>query len=194
MKGKIFVIAGPSGVGKDTIMEILIKKVPQLVRAISCTDRPKRTDDKSDSYHFVSKKEFNHLIKTNEIFEWEYARDKKNRYGSSRKEVLDSFQKGQSLIKIVGPKSFKKNFKQVFADQAIGIFIKYEDLGFLKNRIKQNRPDINPRELEIRYKQAFKDMAYAKDYDYLIVNPEGHPEKAVSQIKKIIEKIIKGER
>jgi len=75
MKGRIFVIAGPSGVGKDTIMEILIKKLPNLVKAISYTDRLKRADDKLHTYRFISKEEFDEYLKTGEIFEWEYARD-----------------------------------------------------------------------------------------------------------------------
>ena len=86
MKGRIFVIAGPSGVGKDTIMEILIKKLPNLVKAISYTDRLKRADDKLHTYRFISKEEFDEYLKTGEIFEWEYARDNINRYGSSKKE------------------------------------------------------------------------------------------------------------
>ena len=186
MKGRIFVIAGPSGVGKDTIMEILIKKLPNLVKAISYTDRLKRADDKLHTYRFISKEEFDEYLKTGEIFEWEYARDNINRYGSSKKEFDMLLKKGVNIIKIVGPKSFV-NFRKIFGDRAIGIFIKYESLDELKPRLKRSRPDINKEEIEKRYCQAVKDMGYEKDYNYSVFNPEGHPESAAERIKQIIK-------
>jgi guanylate kinase len=78
--------------------------------------------------------------------------------------------------------------RKIFADQAIGIFIKYDSLDLLKDRIKANRPDITKEDLETRYKQAFTDMSYEKFYNYSVVNPEGHPEQAIEEVERIIAK------
>ena len=183
---KIVVISGPSGVGKDTLMEAMILKFPNLQRAISYTDREKRADDKPDSYHFVSKEKFDELLKSGEIFEWEYARDEK-RYGSSQKEIQERLDAGKNIIKVVGPKSVP-NFKNIFSDQAIGIFVKFDNIELLKNRIRKNRPDTSEQDIEIRFKQAFEDMKYERFSDYSVVNPEGHPEQAISEVENIIKK------
>jgi len=190
LKGKLFIIAGPSGSGKDTIIDAMCQKIPALKKAISYTDREKRLDDKADSYHFISKEIFDELVKSGEVFEWEYARDER-RYGSSKKEVMGHLAEGHNLIKIVGPKSFK-NIKNIFGKQTTGIFIKYEGINLLKERIKKNRPDITERDLEVRFKQAFEDMGYEKDYDYSVINPEDHPEKAIGEVERIIQNELKG--
>jgi len=183
---KIFIIAGPSGVGKDTIIDGVKSQIPDLEEAISYTDREKRMDDKPDSYFFVPKDKFDSLIKEGKIIEWEYARDER-RYGSSKKEIGRLLNSGKNLIKVVGPKSLV-NFKKLFPGQLVGIFLKYENLDILKDRIRKNRPDITEEDLETRYNQAFEDMKCEKDYDYSVENPEGHPEIAIKKVTEIIEK------
>jgi guanylate kinase len=187
MSGKIFILAGPSGVGKDTIMEAVVQRIPQLKRVISYTDREKRADDQENSYHFISREEFDHLVKEGEIFEWEYARDQR-RYGSSKKEIFGFLDTGSNLIKIVGPKSFS-NFKRIFGVRVVGIFIKYKNIDLLKQRLQKSRPGIKAKDLELRYAQAFKDMTYEQNFDFSIVNPEGHPEKAIGGVEKIIKMV-----
>lgn len=183
---KIFVISGPSGSGKDTILEAVVKKHPDFFRAISYTDREKRQDDKPNTYNFISSDNFDKFIKSGEIFEWEFARDQR-RYGSSRQEIQKALDEGKNIIKIVGPKSFP-NFKNIFGVQVVGIFIKFENINLLKTRILKNRPDITQKDLETRFNQAFDDMEYEKYYNYSVVNPEGRPEKAISKVEKIIQK------
>lgn len=185
---KIFVISGSSGVGKDYVVNEVLKLFPDIKKSISYTDRDRRADDKPDAYHFVSKEEFDHLLETGEIFEWEYARDDR-RYGSSKKEVLGKLEQGENQIKIVGPKMFP-NFKKIFGKKVIGIYIKYEDIDLMKKRIAETRPDITPKDLEVRYNQAKEDIKFEKYYDYSVINPEGHPEKAVEEIKNIINKFV----
>jgi guanylate kinase len=183
---KILVISGPSGSGKDTILEAVCKAHPDFYRAISYTDRDQRQDDKPDTYHFISKEEFDKNLESGEIFEWEYARDQR-RYGSSRQEIQKALDEGKNIIKIVGPKSFT-NFKNIFGDKVVGIFIKFENLGLLKTRIKKNRPDITEADLETRFAQAHKDMEFEKYYNYSVINPEGHPEIAIREVENIIDK------
>jgi len=189
---KIFIISGPSGSGKDTILDAVIKKHPDFFRAISYTDREKRQDDKPDTYHFISSNAFDEFLKSGEIFEWEFARDHR-RYGSSRQEIQDALDQGKNIIKIVGPKSFP-NFKNIFGDQVVGIFIKFEDINLLKTRIKKNRPDITHEDLEIRFKQSFADMEFEKYYDYSVINPEGNPQIAISEVENIISKDLLSKR
>lgn len=189
---KIFIIAGPSGVGKDTIVEAVLQKFPQLEKTVSYTDREKRLDDKPNSYHFISKEKFDELVEEGEIFEWEYARDER-RYGASKKEITESLERGKNLIKVIGPKSIS-NLRKIFGNKIVSIFLKFQNLNLLKERIKKNRPDSSNEDIEIRYNQGLKDMEFEKYYDYSVVNPEGHPERAIEEVEKIIQKEIDGEK
>lgn len=185
MQNKIFVISGSSGVGKDYIINQTLKSFSNFKKAISYTDRDKRADDKPDAYHFISKEEFDKLIKSGEIFEWEFARDKR-RYGSSKIEVIGFLESGENQIKIVGPKMFH-NFKNLFGDKVVGIYLDYENIDLMKNRIRSTRPDMTEQDLEVRFNQAKQDIAFKKYYDYIVINPEGHPEIAVSKVEEIIK-------
>ncbi len=185
-QGKIFIIAGSSGVGKDTIIHEIMARFPELKKPVSYTDRERRLDDNPNSYHFISKEVFSELVETGEIFEWEYARDDR-RYGSSKKEVVGNIENNLNQIKVVGPKMVA-NFKDVIgSDKVKAFFVKYENLELLKKRIAENRKDATPADIEIRFNQAKNDLEYEKDCNYSIINPEGHIEIAIEQISRIIK-------
>lgn len=186
MKNKIFIIEGPSGVGKDSIINELIKTVPNLVKAKNYTDRPPRPNEGDGAYFFISSQKFDELVKTGEIFEWEDTRNNGVRYGSSKNEVMGNLEQGKSIIKVVGVKKYDF-FKEKFGSSVVGIFLLFDDLNNLKKRLAKRYPGITESELEIRYQNAYEKIKFADKYDFRVINPEGHPEQAVEEIKKIIE-------
>lgn len=187
--GHLFIISGPAGVGKDTILKGIIKKIPSLYRLSTYTTRAPRLGEKvRDGRIFVSEKEFRKMIENNDFLEWEKVH--KWYYGAKREDVNDVLEKGESIIFDIDVKG-GLTYKKLFPKNAVLIFIKFDkDISILKERIKNNRPDSSKEEIELRYKTAQKEMEYEEKYGYSVINPENHPEKAIGEVAKIIENII----
>lgn len=183
IKGKIFVISGPSGVGKGTIVEALLKN-PALnfYWAKSYTTRPPRESDKAeDHYIFVDEKQFKTLENSGEIIESNFYNG--YFYGSSKSEIDKAILQGKNVLKEVevnGGMAYKKLYPD-----AVLIFVK-ADLEDIKNRL-QKRGQNTVEEIKARLATARRELKYEKEYDYSVINPEGHPEKAVGEIEKIIQ-------
>jgi len=181
---KIFIISGPSGVGKGTIVDGLLKNPDlNLYWAKSYTTRPQRISDKMEGhYHFCNLDAFKRLEKRGEILESNFYNG--HWYGSSKSEIDYALKAGRNVLKEIevnGAMNYKKYYPN-----AVMIFIK-ADLDNIKNRLirrKQNTPEQITERLEV----AKKELEYEKEYNYSVVNPEGNPEKAISEVEKIISK------
>lgn len=185
-KGKLFIISGPSGVGKGTIIEDVAKNPSNnLYWAKSYTTRLERESDKSeDHYIFIDEKKFKNLEKTGEILESNYYNN--SWYGSSKSEIDNALGDGKNVLKEIEVNG-AMHFKEFFP-KAILIFIKaaIEDVhSRLIHRGQNTKEEINE-----RLNTCKKELTFEKEYDYCIINPEGHPKKAIKEV----EKIIKGDR
>ncbi|MFH1838619.1 MAG: guanylate kinase [Candidatus Kuenenbacteria bacterium] len=178
----LFIISGPSGVGKTSIIKKIIKLNPHFKRVITCTTRKKRCHEKhGQDYYFLSKKQFEKKIKNKEFLEWAIVH--KNYYGTLKKTV-EFFKENISLIINVDFQGAlqikKKKIKAVF------IFIKPKSLNELINRIKK-RGKIKKEDLKIRLNNAKNEIKQAKKYyDYVIINEENKLNQTVEKILKII--------
>lgn len=182
-KGKLFIISGPSGVGKDTIVDMMIQKHSELKRAVTFTDREIRPGEKPGRiYEFVSTEKFRELVKKGEISEW--TKIHSHMYGGSIKQIAEALDAGNNLIFDIDVEGGLK-YKQILPE-AILIFLKYDNLFHLIERLKK-RPGTTDEEVESRFNNAQKEMKREKDYDYQIVNPENHPEKATAEVESIIK-------
>ena len=185
---KIIIISGPSGSGKDTIIKGIMKKFPNLVMIKSYTTRPKRKSDEVGNRYFVSKEQFQKMIKHNKMIE--YKKYCNNFYGRKKEDVEKILNQGKDIIMEVEVKG-TLDYQKLYPDKVISIFIKYENPKQLIKRLKKNRPEISEKELQNRLKTMNKEMNYEKFYNYSIINVEGKPQEAINKVADIIRNVLK---
>lgn len=182
MKGHLFIISGPSGVGKDTIANVLIKKL-KIKKLPTYTTRELRKGEKmGKEYYFVSKKKFKELVKKGAILEYNFYNQ--DYYGTSKKDLEEVLKAGKNALLAIDVNG-GLNIKKLYPDCHL-IFLKSK-LSDIKSRLIKRKTNTK-KEVEQRLKIAKKEMGYEKYYDYSIVNLEGHPEKAIEEVEKIIRK------
>ena len=183
-KGLLFVISGPSGVGKGTIREEIFEIFPDLIYSVSVTTRSLRKGEREGiDYYFVSENEFEKMIKANKFAEWALVhRDYK---GTPLNFLIDKLQKGEDAlleIDVQGAMQVKKKFPE-----GVFIFIAPPSWKDLEERLRERRTEAEE-DLEKRLKDARNEMKYMQSYNYLVVNDD------IKVAIKKLESIIIAER
>lgn len=166
--GVLVLFSGPSGVGKDTVLEIVLNKDKSLQRSISLTTRDIRENEvDGKDYYFISKDKFNNMIENGEVLE--FAQYGKNFYGTPKAPVDKWLSEGKTVIlkiEVQGAQQIKKLYPD-----AVGIFVLPPSMRELESRLRsrgtENEDDILKR-LEI----AENEVKMSKDYDYTVVNDD----------------------
>ena len=186
MKGKLFLIVGPSGSGKSSVFMDLKELHPQYTYPLSATTRPMREGEKDgDIYHFYSKEEFEKGIKNDEFLEYAVVHQD-NYYGLIKKPVMESLKKGETVIREVDIQGFDSIRKEIPKENLVTIFITVPDKQELIDRIV-NRATISKDELEKRLKSMHTEFSRARDCDYMVENKHGELEKTVEKVEVIIK-------
>jgi guanylate kinase len=180
---KILVISGPSGVGKTTLCEEILRKERRLKACVTATTRaPRYGEVNGKDYHFLTKSEFSRDVKNRKFVE--YTRLFGNYYGTPIRSLKAVFNEGKySLLRVdvQGAKNLKRNgYKGVY------IFIMPPNVKTLKQRLDSRKTNESRRELNQRLKRAIKEMSYSKDYDFQVINDK--ITGAVKEIQNIIRK------
>lgn len=180
-KGRLFVVSGPSGVGKGTICRELLTRYPQIRLSVSATTRQARQGEvEGISYYFKSKKEFLEMISEGRMLE--YAEVYGNFYGTPTDRILETIGKGEDMILEIEMDGAMQ-VKQKYPD-AVFVFILPPSLDILLERIK-GRGTESPESLKRRTQAAVSEIERIVDYDYYIVNDL--LEDAVERLKFIID-------
>jgi len=178
----LIVLSGPSGVGKDAVLDGIKRRGYPLHYAVTATTRPRRKRETNGvDYHFVSKVEFEKMIEKSELLEW--ANVYGNLYGVPKSELQQAMDKGRDVIvkvDIQGAATIKKT-----VPQAVFIFLAPPSLEDLEKRLKQRKTESSI-DLEVRMKAAEKEMNSLSMFDYVVVNHKDGIEQAISQIESII--------
>jgi guanylate kinase len=180
MQGKLFIISGPSGSGKSCLVDDIVKESENFVRSISVTTRPMRENETDGChYHFISKEEFEKLIKEDMLLEWAPYAD--YLYGTPRKFVEDNLKKGKNVILVIDVRG-AMNVKNKIADAYL-IFITTSSINELKRRIEKRGTE-SQEEINRRIEIARKELEYIKYYDCIIVN--NNYNEALLNLKKVL--------
>jgi len=164
----LFIIAAPSGCGKTSLVEALIKKTKNLCVSVSHTTRPPRPDEVNGiNYYFVSINEFEEMIKNNAFVEHATVFD--NHYGSSTKLIREKLDEGVDVILEIdwqGARQVKENMPN-----AISIFILPPSNDALLGRLKQRAQD-DEITINKRMSDAQNQMQHFNEFDYLVINDD----------------------
>ena len=184
----LVIISGPSGVGKDTIIEALRRRETADGRhddrfyVVTCTTRPPRNGEVDGiDYHFLSREEFLRMraergfLEANEVH--------RNWYGSPRKPVRDALVAGRDVILKIDVQGAQVVKEQVSA--ALLIFIVPPTLETLVQRLRTRATETID-QLEQRQRDAAIELARQDDYDYVVVNETGQVERTAEAIDRII--------
>ncbi|MGM0410175.1 MAG: guanylate kinase [Bacillota bacterium] len=181
-KGILFVLSGPSGVGKGTVLDALMEDFREVEYSVSATTRdPRPGEIDGEDYFFISEEKFNKMKEKNKFIE--SAKVHNNYYGTPKDYVEKSLNEGKDIIleiDIQGAKQVKKK-----CPEAVFIFLKPPSLEELKNRLSK-RDTENEKNKKIRLKNAKKEIDEISEYDYSILNDK--VENAVEKLKTIILK------
>ena len=175
---RLFVVSGPSGVGKSTILRRLVKQVPGLAFAISHTTRPRRAGEVDGrDYHFVSDDRFQHLIDEGAFVEWARVHD--HRYGTSRAALRVGGEDDLLIeVDVQGADALRAEIPE-----AVTVFIEPPAFQDLKTRLSGRGRESGP-EVERRLETAAGEMERAASYDYRVTNDR--VEDTVAQLVSLV--------
>ena len=166
IKGQIYVISGPSGVGKSTVVKNVIEKGNSIVLSVSATTRKIRDGEKDGiNYYFKSTDEFEKMIENNEFMEW--AKFCENYYGTPKNAVFSNIDNGLDVILEIetqGAMKIKENFPETKF-----IFIAPPSLNELESRLRSRGTETEDVVLK-RLSEAKRELSLMKEYDYIVTN------------------------
>lgn len=183
-KALLVIISSPSGAGKTTICQKILKKNPDYLYSVSYTTREKRKNEKEGKdYHFLTLKKFQEKIKRKELVEW--AEVYGSYYGTSKKIIHRAQKEGKVLIMVLdiqGGRAIKRKYPE-----SVLIFILPPNMRELERRLKKRATD-KGEDLKRRMDNALNETSFLPNYDYVVVN------KNLKDTVKIVNQIINAEK
>ena len=178
--GILFVVSSPSGGGKGTLIDRVLKEVPDLSYSVSFTTRaPRNGEMDGREYFFVTPEKFEQMVAANEFLEWAHVHSK--RYGTSRQQVFREISEGRDIILEVDVQG-ASSVRQLI-DDAVSIFILPPSFEVLKQRLLARGTD-SPEELDLRLRNAPRELEHYSAFQYLIINDDA--DRAASKMRAIV--------
>ena len=177
---KVFVITGPSGVGKGTLISRLLERVPNLTLSVSATTRePREGEEDGRDYHFLTAEEFERRAEEKDFLE--FATYSGNRYGTLRSEVERCLSSGHSVVLEIEVQGAQQ--VRAAMPDSVQIFIAPPDPGHLRTRLEGRGTD-SAEAIDSRLETAEIELAAQGDFDHRIVNDD--LTRAVSELEEIV--------
>jgi guanylate kinase len=179
-RGILFVVSSPSGGGKGTLIQRVLKKVPDLSYSVSFTTRAPRSGEiDGREYFFVTPEKFEQLVVANEFLEWANVHGKL--YGTSRQQVSLEISEGRDIILEVDVQG-AASIRSLVSD-AVSVFILPPSFEILRQRLIARGTD-SPDELDVRLRNAPRELKDYKAFQYVIINDDA--DRAADQLAAIV--------
>ena len=179
--GILFVVSSPSGGGKGTLIQRVLKRMPNLCYSVSYTTRkPRNGEEDGREYFFVSREQFSEMVERNDFLEW--ATVHSHLYGTSRSQVSRDVALGRDIVLEVDVQG-AASIRNLVSD-AVSVFILPPSLEVLRERLIARGTD-SPEDLAVRLRNAPEELKAYKTFDYVIVNDDA--ELAAGKLMAIIE-------
>ncbi len=186
-KGKIIILVAPSGSGKTTMADRLLRDFDEIRFSVSATTRsPRKGEIHGTDYYFLTEEAFQKKIDSGEFLEWEEFYNG-SRYGTLKSDVDRKRNNGFTVlldIEVLGA----INIKKIYGDAALAIFLKTPSLDVLRQRLEARGTETEE-SLIARLERAEKELKYEDRFDVTIVNDD--LETAYSELKNVVEEFIR---
>ena len=180
-RGKLFVVAAPSGAGKTSLLQALMSRRPALAFSVSCTTRtPRVHEQEGREYHFITRPEFERLIASGEFIE--HADVFGNLYGTRKSVVEAALREGRDLILEIDWQGARQVRAQL--PQALQVFILPPSRAELEARLRKRATD-SPEAIARRLAESVEEMSHWRDFDYIVVNRNF--EQALAELEAIFD-------
>lgn len=185
MKTQMIIVAAPSGAGKSSFVERICREDSRLVDTVTYTTREIRQgESQGHPYHFVSKEKFEALVQDHFFVEW--AKVHTNFYGTPVHQIDDAWAVGKCIIMDVDVQG-AETFKSKYPHQSKTIFILPPSIDELRRRILKRDSKV-PADFEVRMSNAAKEMSFANQFDFQLVNDQF--ESSYAAFKKIVDQLL----
>jgi guanylate kinase len=179
-RGKLFVVAAPSGTGKTSLVRALMQRLPALRFSISYTTRPQRATERHEhDYFFVDRAEFDRMIAAGEFLE--HATVYGNSYGTSRQQVEGILARGENVLLEIDWQGARQ-IAQAMPERR-SIFILPPSRAELETRLRGRKTD-SEEVIAKRLGESIADLSHWKEFDYVVINDDF--ERATGDLEKIV--------
>ena len=179
---RVFIISGPSGVGKDSVLEHLKQTFPEAVYVVTATSRPKREGEiEGLHYHFIERAEFERQIDAGGFIENAVVYD--NLYGVPRTPIVDGIEAGKDVVikvDVKGAATLRERIRNT-----ISIFLAPESMEELLNRLCYRKSEAYD-QLKKRFTTASEELERVNEFDYVVFNEANQLDRTVRDIINII--------
>ena len=183
-QGLLVIISAPSGAGKDTIIQALVRELPDAKLYVTATSRPPRPGEvQGVDYYFYTPEKFREAIEEGRFLEWSMVHDD---FKGVRKDALAETLRQHAVVIIKPDPQGMRKLKEELP-QALSIFIMPPSIESLRRRLERRGTE-TPEALSLRLRNAEIEMAAAPEYDYVVVNEDGKVAETIEKIKDIIRK------
>lgn len=184
---QVVVIAGPSGSGKNAVLDGIIKQCPRCERLVTATTRaPREGEVNGVDYHFLPRDEFDRALANGDILEHRYVSALNTHYGVYRPDLESRLALGEMVLAqldIIGARYLKEHYN------ATTIFILPDSFERLEERVRGRNKEMTDEEVKKRMDIARMEMAeHAPEYDYQVVNEHGKLSETVTKVLEILRK------
>ena len=182
-QGRVVIFSAPSGAGKTSIVQSLLKRISSLEFSISaCSRAPRKNENHGKDYFFMSSEEFKENIKKECFLEWEEVYEDQF-YGTLRSEIERLWEKGLHILFDIDVKG-ALSLKKAYPEQSLVIFVKPPSVNILHQRLKSRKTE-SVEKIQKRIAKASEELQYETSFDKVLVNDQ--LEEALKEAEHMIE-------